>query len=198
MRLLHTNRITTGSLNNYATSNDFCRVFTEEMSNLYLLCFLLTGDHEKAEQCFVNGLENSVKGNPVFKEWARSWARRMIVENAIRIIAPRPTHASATALAADLELNRELQTVRDKDAVIASVLDLPDFERFAFVLSVLERYPDHDCSILMGCTLQEIRDRRTRALQQIAQSYAKNAVAGGAALIHSAGHSAETVVYSEP
>ena len=73
----------------YATSADFHRIFNEEMEGLYLLSFLLTADHKNAEQCFVSGIEDSIKGNPVFKEWARSWARRVIIQNAIRVINPR-------------------------------------------------------------------------------------------------------------
>ena len=51
----------------YASRDDFRRVFDEDMNSLYLLSFLLTADHEKAEQCFVSGLEDAVEGNPVFK-----------------------------------------------------------------------------------------------------------------------------------
>src|SRR5258708_7017926 len=77
------------SLAPYASSDDFCRIFSEEMDGLYQLSFLLTGDREKAEQCFVSGLEDSVKGRPVFREWARSWARRAIIQCAVRVINPR-------------------------------------------------------------------------------------------------------------
>src|ERR1700726_1604107 len=73
----------------YASSADFQQIFDEDMSALYQLSFLLTADHEKAEQCFVSGLEDAIEGNPVFKEWARSWARRAIIQNAVRAINPR-------------------------------------------------------------------------------------------------------------
>jgi hypothetical protein len=43
------------------------------MNSVYQFAFLLTGDREQAEQCFVSRLDNAVKGNLVFKEWARSW-----------------------------------------------------------------------------------------------------------------------------
>ena len=66
----------------YASSGDFHRIFNEEKDNLYQLSFLLTADHEKAQQCVVSGLEDAVKGNSVFKEWARAWARRAIIRNA--------------------------------------------------------------------------------------------------------------------
>src|SRR5580704_5896662 len=74
----------------YATRADFCRVFDNDRDRLYLLSLLLTGDPELAEKCFVRGLEDSKGGNPVFKEWARSWARRTIITNAIRMVGPRP------------------------------------------------------------------------------------------------------------
>ena len=44
----------------YASSTDFRQVFDEDMKALYLLSFLLTADREKAEQCFVSGLEDAV------------------------------------------------------------------------------------------------------------------------------------------
>src|ERR1700724_3192522 len=84
----------------YASSADFCRIFDEDMNDLYLLSFLLTADREKAEQCFVSGLEDAVEGNPVFKEWARSWARRVIIQNAVRAITPRPIKENAGSSAA--------------------------------------------------------------------------------------------------
>ena len=58
----------------YASTADFDRIFHEQKDSLYRLSFVLTADQAKAQQCFVSGLEDSVKGNPVFKEWARSWA----------------------------------------------------------------------------------------------------------------------------
>src|SRR5215469_278861 len=55
----------------YATSADFCSVFQKELSDLYLLSCLLTGDQEKAERCFVIGLDDCVKTDHVFREWAQ-------------------------------------------------------------------------------------------------------------------------------
>jgi hypothetical protein len=34
----------------YATSADFCRIFSEDMRSLYSLALMLVGDPEKAEQ----------------------------------------------------------------------------------------------------------------------------------------------------
>jgi hypothetical protein len=146
----------------YASSDDFCRIFYEEVDGLYLLSFLLTGDREKAEQCFVSGLEDAVKGNPVFKEWARSWARRMIIQNAVRAINLRPMVENAPS-----RINGSGKTRAGEQPEIAAVLELGPFERFVYVMSVLECYSDQDCSILLGCVRRDVIAARVRALQQI-------------------------------
>jgi hypothetical protein len=67
----------------YVTCTEFCRVFAENMDSLHLLSLLLTADLTKAEDCFVSGLEDCVEGSCVFRDWARSWARRTIIQNSI-------------------------------------------------------------------------------------------------------------------
>ena len=52
----------------------------------------------------------------------------------------------------------------------ASVLGLEDFERFVYVLSVLERYPDQTCAVLLGTSIQQILEARIRGLRHIADS----------------------------
>jgi hypothetical protein len=83
----------------YATVAGFKRIFTEDVNSLYLLSLLLTGDPDKAEKCFVEGIGESTKGNHVFKEWARYWARRSIIQSAIRLISPLDGSTTATRTA---------------------------------------------------------------------------------------------------
>ena len=52
-------------------------------------------------------------------------------------------------------------------AVLEAVLDLGPFERFVYVMSVLERYSDQDCSVLLGCARGDVIAGRIRALQKI-------------------------------
>ena len=146
----------------YASSGDFRRIFNEEVGELYQLSFLLTGDREKAEQCFVSGLEDSVKGRPVFKEWAHSWARRAIIQCAVRVIKPRPMEEGDSST-----FNSSGKAPPVEPAEIAAVLELEPFERFVYVMSVLERYSDQDCSVLLGCARRDVIAARIRAVQQI-------------------------------
>jgi len=167
MNLLCPNRSKPAIADDYATSDDFRKLFTEDMDALHLLAYLLTGNHEKAEQSFVTGLEDCVDNNFVFKEWARSWAQRTIVQSAIRMMAPRPTHAPRARGFADRYA--KLQSTLGKHPAIATVLALGDFERFVFVLSVLERYSDQDCSILLSCSREDVRVARILAVQRISE-----------------------------
>jgi DNA-directed RNA polymerase specialized sigma24 family protein len=147
----------------YASKGDFCRIFGEHMSGLYLLSFLLTGDEAIAEQCFVGGLHIAQSDNLVFKEWAESWARRAIILNAIRMIRPRLSPADTRA-----ESGRSGGEAAAEPSEITRIVRLPPFERFAFVMSVLEGYSDQECSLHLRCTRSEIRAARTRALEQLA------------------------------
>ena len=130
----------------YASSGDFHRIFYEENDSLHRLSFLLTADREKAEQCFVSGLQESVNGSPVFKEWAHTWARRTIIQNAVRVINPRPVEEHAPS-----SVDSGGTTLAVEQVETAAVLQLEPFERFVYVMSVLERYSDLDCSVLLGC-----------------------------------------------
>ncbi|MGC2404050.1 MAG: hypothetical protein WA510_29920 [Acidobacteriaceae bacterium] len=156
----------------YASSDDFRRVFDQDMNSLYLLSFLLTADREKAEQCFVSGLEDAVDGNPVFKEWARSWARRVIIVNAVRAINPRPTEENGRSNSTSVSGNGK--TPPEEQVEIAAVLALAPFERFVYVMTVLERYSDQDCSLLLGCTRRDVVAARARAFEQIGSAMASH------------------------
>ena len=52
-------------------------------------------------------------------------------------------------------------------AEITVVLELEPFDRFVYVMSVLEGYSDEDCSVLLGFALRDVITARLRGLQQI-------------------------------
>lgn len=150
----------------YATVADFKRIFAEDVNSLYLLSVLLTGNPLKAEQCFVEGIGESTKGNRVFKEWARSWARRTIIQSAIRLINPhqRSMTVCRTADVTGAVIDK-IPLLLQKE--VCAILQLAALERFVFVMSVLERFSDHDCSILLGCSRRDVVTTRIRAMQEL-------------------------------
>jgi hypothetical protein len=138
------------------------------MDSMHLLSFLLTADRTKAEECFVSGLEDCIEGTYVFRDWAQSWARRTIIQNAIRRLAPRKNHSTVADVPGDAA-SCGLGRTQDADYAIARILRLEHFERLVFVMSVLEKYSDQDCSVLLGCSRQDIGETRMRALLHVAE-----------------------------
>src|SRR5439155_20497922 len=50
---------------------------------------------------------------------------------------------------------------------IGAVLEIRPFERFVFVMSVLEQYSVHECAVLLGASRRNIITARICALQQL-------------------------------
>ena len=145
----------------YAKRADFCEVFEQDTRVLYLLAFLLTTSHKESEQCFVLTVEEALKEETVFKEWARSWVRRRMIENAIGIVSPASGRNGQ---------ERDLWSAghaKQGECEIDTVTDLDPFERFVFVMSILERYSNWDCSLMLGCSMNKIAQARIKALHRL-------------------------------
>jgi DNA-directed RNA polymerase specialized sigma24 family protein len=170
MTWVATNHTVREEENQYATVEDLCTVFTENLSGLYQLSFVLTGNNELAERCFVAGFEASIRANQVFKEWAHAWAKRSIAQNAVRALQPRPKHDDSFSPAVAFPKDTRLPENRAAHFDLSTVLALEDFDRFVFVLTVLDQYIDRDCALLLQCSVSQIREARTRALEQLTQS----------------------------
>lgn len=156
-----------GEANPYATHDDFHAIFNESVNELYQLSFLLTRDHGTAERCLVGGLEDCVTSNRVFREWACSWAKRVIIQNAIRELEPRPNVSNSLSSGAIVPGIDQAPNCPDGHVAMSAVLGLRDFERFVFVMSILEHYSEHECALLLGCSSGEIREGRARALEEL-------------------------------
>ena len=148
----------------YAAITDFGEIFTEEMHSLYLLSFLLTADKDKAEQCFISALGECLEGIGAFMEWARLWARRAIIRQAIRMMRPAPENADHWPL---VSVKRTM-IVSTNNNLLAAIVSLSAFERFVFVMSILERMSDGDCLNLLRCSRRELDLARELAVRFLA------------------------------
>ena len=144
-----------------ATTN----ILAEEMNSLYLFSFLLTADNEIAQHCYVSGLGECVEGISVFMDWARSWARRTILKHAIRMIMPAPEHMDNLS-----PISLKGAATSGKNNLFAAIVGLSAFERFVFVMSVLEKQSDEDCSMLLGCSRRDIMIARELAFKRLADT----------------------------
>jgi hypothetical protein len=103
----------------------------------------------------------------VFKGSGHLWARRRIIVNAIGLLCPPPNDETESNEARTLLLNRSVTAAVRACPNFARVLQLNPFERFIFVMSILEKYSVHECSLLLGCLRRDVIDARSAAIQRL-------------------------------
>ena len=145
----------------YATVTDLFAMFDEEMHSLYLLAFLLTANHDKAEQCLVCAIGERVEWIGVFTDWAFSWRRRAVLKRAIQMIMPVPEHADKVSIIAQ----KPSATPGDNNP-FAAILLLEPFERFVFVMSTLEGQSDAECAVLLRCSWRDVMMARVLTVKR--------------------------------
>jgi len=145
----------------YPTVTDFLRSFDEEMHSLYLLSFLLTADHDKAEQCLVSAIGECAEGIGVSMEGACSWTRAAVLNHAIQMMKPAPEHTDYLSFTS---LKRSAAAAENNP--FAAILLLDVFERFVFVMSILEEQSDEECAILLKCPRRDVMMARLVALKR--------------------------------
>jgi hypothetical protein len=149
----------------YATGTDLWNVMTNELNSLYLLSFLLTADHDKAGQCFFSGMGQCEEEIGDFMAWTRGQARRTILQRAIWMIMPAPERDDCS-----FTLLKGSTAPRERN-LFDAILGLNTFERFVYVMSVLEKQSDDDCSTLLRCSRRDIIITRALALERLANTY---------------------------
>jgi len=148
----------------YTAHADVCRTFEQDMKSLYLLSLLLTAGRHSAEQCFVSSLSDCLDMRHVFREWTDSWTRRIVLQNAIRILSPAVNNA-------DGSLQPRLSPLdSDLDPTLQAVLRLDTFERFVFVMTVLEGYSDHECCLLLGSSRRDVVAAKAKAMEHLGRT----------------------------
>jgi hypothetical protein len=131
------------------------------MDRLYQLALLLTGDVQNAEQLFVSAFDHCLSGNPVFRPWVQTWAKRAIIIKAIE--SCKGSFVAVEAFA----ISRARNTLRIQNGNLLKVAALKPLNRFVFVMSVLEAVSDAETAVLLGVTQQNVKDARRRAMWQI-------------------------------
>ena len=150
----------------YATGTDFWNILTDEMHSLYQLSFLLTADLAKTEQCFISGMGECEEEIGVFMAWTRGEARRAILKHAIGMIMPAPERADNSSFAPFGGTKRS-----GERNLFDAILELSAFERFVYVMSVLEKQSDDECSALLKCSRRDVIVARSLALECLTSNY---------------------------
>jgi hypothetical protein len=154
----------------YASAGDSFKTFTEEMHSLNVLSLLLTADKDKAEECLVCAMGDCVEEIVVFMAWARLSGRWAVLTHAIQMIRPVPEHPDSLPF---ISING-LATSADNNP-FAAIVALGAFERFVFVMSVLEGHSEQECAIVLRCSRRDVMIARLLALTRLANTDANYA-----------------------
>jgi DNA-directed RNA polymerase specialized sigma24 family protein len=155
----------------YARKEEFAGVFESERVGLQRLALLLTANSEAAKRCLICAFRECVASSSVSKEWVLSWTRRMVIRNAISLVmgpggqAFVNTNDGADNGLIEFSPDDSLGAIAESE----SVLDLPELDRFVFVICVLERYSIHECALLLGKSPREVNEVRQRVGNQVGQ-----------------------------
>jgi hypothetical protein len=145
----------------YATVAEFLNTLDEEMHGLYLLSFLLTKDHDKARECLISAIGECAEAVGVLKDWGRLWTRQAILKHAIQMIRPAPESADNVSF-----ISLQGPATSAPNDPFAAILSLDAFERFVFIMSLLEGQSDQECALLLRCSRHDVMMARVLAIQR--------------------------------
>ncbi len=158
-----TSQIFDDPLYEYVVTSECADDFIDKMNCLYLLSFLVTADRQLAETCFSDALQEYMEAQGGFMEWAKQEGRRAIIRNAVQAMRPAPKQAYSWSFHTT---PRSLVSAAHQP--FAAITSLSAFERFVFVMSVIEGFSEEDCAALLNCSLQDVAIGRELAEKIIA------------------------------
>jgi DNA-directed RNA polymerase specialized sigma24 family protein len=140
-----------------------------ERPGLQRLALLLTANSQAANRCLISAVRECIATSSVSKEWVLSWTRRVVIRIAINLVmgSGGQSFVNTNDDADDGLVAFFPDDSLDAIAGSESILDLPEFERFVFVICVLERYSIHDCALLLGKSPRDIVEARQRVGNQL-------------------------------
>jgi hypothetical protein len=106
-------------------------------------------------------------------DWASSWARRAVLKYAIQLVRPVPDHPDSLPF-----IRRKGTATSAENNPFAAILALSPFERFVYVMSILEGQSERDCAILLRCSRRDVIIARVLALTRLSNTDAAYAQAG--------------------
>jgi len=143
----------------YATAATFAALFRADVSGIFHLALLLTADPVSAEKCLIAALDDCVRKDSVFLEYAPAYARYAVIRQATK--ARCDLHQQSPR--GDTGETEILTDLYKSDPL----LSLPRFERAVFILCLLECFSDKQASLLLRATPEVVRRARIQGLERV-------------------------------
>ena len=149
-------------------------MWLDEITELYLLAFILTADKETAEQCVLDSVDGYLDSGAVsLVDWVKSDGRHAAITSAVKRLKPR-VKASYSWTVPDG--TRAVSAPSHQPFAVITALGT--FERFVYVLSVLEGYDEEECADVLQCHRAEVVAARKLSQQLVGLSETEEASLG--------------------
>jgi hypothetical protein len=149
-------------------------MWVDKMAELYLLAFMLTADKQTAEECMLGAVDEYLNSSATsLVDWMKDKGRQAVIERAVQCVNPKVKASYSWTLPAG---TRSLSApVHQPFAVITA---LGTFERFVYVLTVLEGYEEEECAEVLECRPSEVVAARKLSRQLVGLGEAEAASSG--------------------
>src|SRR5437879_5784186 len=119
------------------------KVFEEHQAELYWLAFLLTGDREHSAEAVTRALDFKDAGNRTFRGFMVSWARKLVIAEALAAIDSELRESALRLQASDPAEPASLPSPGLVGVEYARPITTQEFERAVLALDVFPR-----CAVL--------------------------------------------------
>jgi hypothetical protein len=157
------------------TATCAAEMWLDEMAELYLLAFMLTADKVMAEQCVLDAMDEYLNSNDLsLIDWVKNKGRHAVIERAVQRATPKVKAVYTWSVPGGTRAS-----ISSSHQPFAVITALSAFERFVYVLTVLEGYQVDECADVLQCLPAEVVAASRLSHQLVGLNDAEESMSGG-------------------
>jgi len=157
------------------TATFAAEMWLDEMAELYLLAFMLTADKVTAEQCVLDAVDEYLISSELsLIDWVKSRARHAVIKCAVQRATPKAKAVYTWSVPGGTRAS-----ISSSHQPFAVITALSAFERFVYVLTMLEGYEVDECADVLKCLPAEVVAAQRLSHQLVASNDAEETLSGG-------------------
>lgn len=148
------------------------RIFRDNMSELFWLAYILTGDRERSVQAYTGAL-NSEAPAPALQRFLASWARRLVIVTALGTIRRELRDSMSRVRAPKGDLKKSVRLAMPdlegmtKNDIEEVLLDMDVFQRCVVILTILEGLPLREAADLLGADAPTVKAAMAQGVTEL-------------------------------
>jgi len=149
-----------------------------QISDLYWLGYLLTGDREQSVQAVIDTLEMQDAANPFFESWFATWSRKIFIAKVLGYVEPKTSALELRTRLRRLQSDAgrsipQFDPAAGKPELERALLAIDPLPRCALLLSVFEKLAIEDIGILLNADRDSVKAATAIGLIELARNLAR-------------------------